>query len=94
MASLIEHYAVDLASTTAPTSPAPYLVIGKRRLSISGTFVATVTLQRLDHAGNWQTLPATFTAPYEGYIDQGRDPSYYRAKLSAFTSGTAHIEIG
>lgn len=85
-------YSVDLTSTTAGTDVVE--IVGKKRLSISGTFVATVTIQRLDHAGNWQTLPTTFTSAYEGVIDNGRDPAQYRAKLSAYTSGTVHVEIG
>lgn len=68
-------------------------LVGYFNLSISGTFVATVTVQRSFDNVNWFDVD-TFTAPIETY---GFDPSqcYYRAgiKTGAYTSGTAVISI-
>lgn len=65
-------------------------------LSISGTFVATVTVQRsFDQGSTWRDVD-TFTAPIE---TAGFDPEpvvVYRAgvKTGDFTSGTVSIRIG
>lgn len=68
-------------------------LVGHFNLSISGTFVATVTVQRSFDNTNWFDVD-TFTSPIETY---GFDPSqcYYRAgiKTGAYTSGTAVISI-
>lgn len=69
---------------------------GDFNLSISGTFVATVTVQRSFDAGStWRDVD-TFTAPIETY---GVDPEpvvVYRAgvKTGDYTSGTVSIRIG
>lgn len=69
---------------------------GGFNLSISGTFVATVTVQRsFDQGATWRDVD-TFTAPIETY---GQDPEpvvVYRAgvKTGDFTSGTVSIRIG
>ena len=69
---------------------------GGFNLSISGTFVATVTVQRSFDAGStWRDVD-TFTAPIETY---GVDPEpvvVYRAgvKTGEYTSGTVSIRIG
>ena len=69
---------------------------GGFNLSISGTFVATVTVQRSFDAGStWRDVD-TFTAPIETY---GVDPEpvvVYRAgvKTGDYTSGTVSIRIG
>ena len=69
---------------------------GAFNLSISGTFVATITVQRsFDQGSTWRDVD-TFTAPIETY---GTDPEpvvVYRAgvKTGDFTSGTVDIRIG
>ena len=69
---------------------------GAFNLSISGTFSATVTVQRsFDQGSTWRDVD-TFTAPIETY---GTDPEpvvVYRAgvKTGDFTSGTVEIRIG
>lgn len=69
---------------------------GAFNLSISGTFVATITVQRsFDQGSTWRDVD-TFTAPIETY---GTDPEpvvVYRAgvKTGDFTSGTVNIRIG
>ena len=65
-------------------------------LSISGTFVATITVQRsFDLGSTWRDVD-TFTAPIETF---GSDPEpvvVYRAgiKTGEYTSGTATVRIG
>lgn len=68
-------------------------LVGHFNLSISGTFVATVTVQRSFDNTNWFDVD-TFTGPIETY---GFDPSqcYYRAgiKTGAYTSGTVLVSL-
>jgi hypothetical protein len=68
-------------------------IIGDFNLSISGTFVATVTVQRSTDGTVWRDVD-TFNAPSE---EVGYDPmkNYYRAgiKTGAYTSGSATIQL-
>jgi hypothetical protein len=68
-------------------------VIGYFNLSISGTFSATVTVQRSFDRTNWFDVD-TFTSPIQTY---GFDPSqcFYRVgiKTGNYTSGTAVVSI-
>jgi hypothetical protein len=70
------------------------LTEGYFNLAISGTFVATVTVQRSWDATNWYDVD-TFTAPVQ---EVGFDPefTYYRAgvKTGAYTSGDVVIRFG
>lgn len=67
---------------------------GYFNLSISGTFVATVTVQRSIDNSSWLDVDS-FTAPAQ---EVGFDPEYmyYRVgiKTGDYTSGTAVIRIG
>jgi hypothetical protein len=71
----------------------PIRIVGSFNVSISGTFVATVTVQRSDDASTWRNVN-TFTAPFEGV---GNDPilNYYRIGVATggYTSGTAVASI-
>jgi hypothetical protein len=62
-------------------------------LSISGTFSATVTVQRSYDNSSWKDVD-TFTVPTEQY---GYQPeiAWYRAgvKTGGFTSGTAVVSV-
>jgi len=62
-------------------------------LSISGTFVGTVTVQRSYDNSTWKDVD-TFTAPTEDYGFQP-EIAYYRAgiKTGAYTSGTAVVTL-
>ncbi len=64
-------------------------VVGSFNLSISGTFSATVTVQRSEDGTTWHDVD-TFTAPSE---EVGYDPilNYYRVGIDTgdYTSGTA-----
>jgi hypothetical protein len=66
-------------------------IIGDFNLSISGTFSATVTVQRSTDGTTWRDVD-TFTAPSE---EVGYDPmkNFYRAgiKTGDYTSGSATI---
>jgi hypothetical protein len=66
-------------------------IIGDFNLSISGTFVATVTVQRSTDGTTWRDVD-TFASPSE---DVGYDPmkNFYRAgiKTGDYTSGSATI---
>ncbi len=67
---------------------------GHFNVSISGTFVATVVVQRSIDNVNWRDVNS-FTAPVEA---TGFDPEFmwYRVgvKTGAFTSGTVVVRIG
>ena len=68
---------------------------GYFNISISGTFVATVTVQRSYDAGStWHDVDS-WTAPAE---EVGFDPEFrlYRigVKSSNYTSGTVEVRIG
>ncbi len=72
----------------------PISIVDAFNLSISGTFDATVTVQRSFSGGVWHDVD-TFTTPTEQY---GYDPEgvLYRAgvKTGEFTSGPAVVRIG
>ncbi len=82
----------------------PVRIVGEFNLSISGTFVATVTVQRsFDGGVNWLDI-ASWSEPFEGW---DREPLsqvcptnahtvQYRAgvKTGEFTSGTVSIILG
>ena len=63
-------------------------VVGSFNLSISGTFSATVTVQRSEDGSTWRDVD-TWTAPSE---EVGYDPilNYYRVGVATgdYTSGT------
>jgi hypothetical protein len=62
-------------------------------LSISGTFVGTVTVQRSYDNSSWKDVD-TFTSPTEDYGFQP-EIAWYRAgiKTSEYTSGTAVVSL-
>jgi len=68
-------------------------IIGGFGLSIRGTFVATVTVQRSEDGLTWGVVD-TWTAPSE---DVGYDPNlnYYRIGIDTgdYTSGTVEASI-
>ena len=81
--------------TTENTFTDPVQLTGFFNLSISGTFVATITVQRsFDNKVTWQDVD-TFTKPTE---DWGMEPEvcWYRVgvKTGEFTSGSIGIRLG
>lgn len=69
-------------------------ISGYFNLSISGTFSATVTVQRSVDGSTWRDVD-TFTAPTE---QVGMDPEslFYRVgvKTGNYTSGTVNVRLG
>lgn len=73
----------------------PVRLTGFFNLSITGTFAATVTVQRsFDEMATWHDVD-TFTKPTEDY---GMEPEvcWYRAgvKTGEFTSGSTTVRLG
>lgn len=70
-------------------------VVRDSAISISGTFVATVTLQRSldgDTEANYMDLSPSFTSPAEeNFINT--QAAWYRLKVTAYTSGTVELAI-
>lgn len=68
-------------------------VIGHFNLSISGTWAATVTVQRSWDGTNWFDVD-TFTSNYEG-VGFDAEEVYYRVgvKTGEFTSGTVAVRL-
>ena len=63
--------------------------------SVSGTFSATVTLQRsFDNGSNWVDVK-TFTAPEEGNVLDSESSVVYRigVKTGEFTSGSISVRL-
>ena len=64
-------------------------------LSLSGTFVADVSLQRsTDGGGTWATVGSANTAVGETFPSVGPEPADYRLRTTAYTSGTAVYRVG
>lgn len=80
-------------STIKPTNHFGSPKIGHLTLSISGTFAATVTLQRsFDSGSNWVDVE-TYTAATEKAIIDKTDDIQYRVgvKTGEFSSGTVNL---
>tara|TARA_R100001460_G_scaffold4206_2_gene12119 strand:+ start:156 stop:464 length:309 start_codon:yes stop_codon:yes gene_type:complete len=69
-------------------------VVGHFNLSISGTFVANVVVQRSFDGGSAWLDTDTFTAPYEG-VGYDAEKLFYRVgvKTGGFTSGTVNVRL-
>ena len=81
--------------TAADSFTDPVRLTGFFNLSITGTFVGTVTVQRsFDEAVTWRDVD-TFTKPTEDY---GMEPEvcWYRVGVKAgeFTSGSIGVRLG
>jgi len=86
--------AVTKSITAQNTFTDPVQLTGNFNLSISGTFSATVTVQRSTDNSTWHDVD-TFTAATE---EVGFEPEdvWYRAgvKTGDFTSGSAVVRLG
>ena len=70
---------------------------GKFNLSITGSFTATVTVQKsFDRGDNWADLATTYTAAAEAVLTEIEPGVLYRAgiKTGDYTTGDAVIRIG
>lgn len=85
--------AVTASITAQNTFTDKIQVVGHFNLSISGTWAATVTVQRSWNGTDWFDVD-TFDANYEGYGFDAEEV-YYRAgvKTGDFTSGTVAIRL-
>tara|TARA_B110000908_G_scaffold134823_1_gene159446 strand:+ start:824 stop:1120 length:297 start_codon:yes stop_codon:yes gene_type:complete len=66
-------------------------ITGHFNLSISGTWSATVTMQRSWDNTNWFDTDV-FTSNYEG-VGMDAEEVYYRATVSGYASGNVVIRI-
>lgn len=86
--------AVTKSITAQNTFTDPVQLTGNFNFSVSGTFSATVTVQRSTDNSTWRDVD-TFTAATE---EVGYEPEvmWYRAgvKTGAFTSGTVDVRLG
>lgn len=86
--------AVTKSITAQNTFTDPVQLTGHFNLSISGTFSATVTVQRSTDNSTWRDVDS-FTAATE---EVGYEPEvmWYRAgvKTGGFTSGTVDVRLG
>lgn len=72
-------------------STAALQIRGHFNLSISGTWDATVTVQRSWNNSDWFDAD-TFTSNYEG-VGFDAEEVYYRATVSSYVSGNVVIRI-
>ena len=72
-----------------------YLARGLFNISISGTFVATVTLQRSFDAGSTWHDVEEYTAATERVVDNANQKAMWRlgVKTGNFTSGTVAVAL-
>lgn len=72
----------------------PVPLSGYFNVSISGTFVATVTVQRSLDKNTWYDVNS-FTAPFEGAAMEP-ESLFYRVgvKTGNYTSGTVNVRLG
>tara|TARA_R110001632_G_scaffold43642_2_gene110758 strand:- start:59 stop:364 length:306 start_codon:yes stop_codon:yes gene_type:complete len=100
MAVLSKDTGLVTAALTAENTFTDWIYSTKEfNLSISGTFVGTITVQRAfdtADADNDARDVDTFTSPTETYGFEPSGVALYRAgfKAGEFTSGTANIRIG
>ena len=76
---------------SSDTSTASLQIVGNFNLSISGTWDATVTVQRSWNNSDWFDVD-TFTSNYEG-VGFDAEEVYYRATVSSYVSGNVVIRI-
>ena len=79
------------ASLTDNGSTDALQIRGHFNLSISGTWSATVTIQRSWNNSDWFDVD-TFTGNYEG-VGFDAEEVYYRATVSSHSSGTVVIRL-
>lgn len=78
-------------SLTGNGSTAALQITGHFNLSLSGTWGATVTMQRSWNNTDWFDVD-TFTGNYEG-VGFDAEEVFYRATVSSYASGTVVIRI-
>jgi hypothetical protein len=97
ISSLGQKVQSSISSADSFSDPIKVIGIGNQRIfniAITGTFVATITVQySVGSIGSWADLATTYTAPATGSHDDDSDEQiiYYRIGIKAgqYTSGTA-----
>lgn len=79
------------ASLAANGSTDQLQIRGHFNLSLSGTWAATVTVERSWNQTDWFAVD-TFTSNYEG-VGFDAEEVFYRATVSGYASGTVVIRI-
>ena len=79
------------ASLSANGNTDPLQIIGHFNFSLSGTWDATVTMQRSWNKSDWFDVD-TFTSNFEG-VGFDAEEVYYRAVVSGYSSGTVVLRI-
>jgi hypothetical protein len=79
-----------LSGTFTATGTSNETTVNDAPISVSGTFVATVKLQRKD-GSNWVDVKSYTSETVENLEGKG---AVYRFNCSAFTSGTVNYFIG
>lgn len=84
---------MNITAQNTFTTPILIQAANKFDITVSGTFVATVVLQRSKDQVTWLDVE-TFTAPVEKTGDAG-SAWYFRigVKTGGFTSGTAVVDL-
>lgn len=77
---------------TGTANGTPFIVSKDFDYSVSGTFTATVQLQRTFDGSTWKPAKAAMTAETEGFCEHRGAPAQYRFACTAFTSGTAKAQ--
>jgi hypothetical protein len=90
----------DAVESSGRFSPASQIRRGRFNVSIWGTFVATVKLERsFDDGVTWLVCSkpdlsdAAFTFPVTFAVEEPEADIYYRLTCSAFTSGTVNYRM-
>lgn len=82
----------EISAQNTFTDPVP--MNGYFNVSISGTFVATVVVQRSVDGVTWLDVNS-FTAPFEGVIFEPEGLRYrVGVQTGAYTSGTVNVRLG
>ena len=79
------------ASLSGNGNTDPLQIIGHFNFSLSGTWSATVTVQRSWNKSDWFDVD-TFTSNFEG-VGFDAEEVYYRAVVSGYSSGTVVLRI-
>jgi hypothetical protein len=80
----------ELSGTFTATGTSNEITVNNAPISITGTFVATIELQRKD-GSNWVDVKEYTSESVENIEGRG---SVYRFNCSAYTSGTVNYFIG
>jgi hypothetical protein len=90
---------VASGSFTAASAGAAVVPAGRYNLTLSGTFVGSVTLERSHDGTTWVPLgkgdgtPVAFTAPISVVVDEFETGIRHRVRCTVFTSGTINWRI-